>query len=106
MSAAPQPEARPPAPEALGADGFQALSGATDAQISDLERYRQMLEAGNAVMNLVGPASLPDFWRRHVLDSSQLLTVIPGANRWADLGSGAGLPGIVLAALLKGRGNA
>jgi 16S rRNA (guanine527-N7)-methyltransferase len=101
MSAAP-PEAPPP----LGAAGFQALTGTHPEQIADLELYRQMLLAGNALMNLVGPASLPDFWRRHALDSAQLLPVIPDALRWADLGSGAGLPGIVLATLLKGRANA
>jgi 16S rRNA (guanine527-N7)-methyltransferase len=101
-----QPEPRLPAPPALGAAGFQAMFGATDAQLADLERYRQMLVDGNAVMNLVGPASLPDYWRRHVLDSAQLLSVIPDARRWADLGSGAGLPGVVLACLLKGRPNA
>jgi len=95
-----------PPPEPLGADGFRALTGATDSQIADLERYRQMLEQGNAVMNLVGPASLPDFWRRHALDSAQLLPLMPQALSWADLGSGAGLPGIVLAALLKDRPNA
>ena len=105
MSAAPPPE-QPIEPPPLGADGFQALTGATDSQIADLERYRQMLVDGNAVMNLVGPASLPDFWRRHALDSAQLLPVIPGARRWADLGSGAGLPGIVLACMLKGQANA
>jgi len=105
MSDAPPPE--PPQPlEPLGADGFRALTGATEVQTADLERYRQMLIDGNAVMNLVGPASLPDFWRRHALDSAQLLPVIPGAQRWADLGSGAGLPGIVLACLLKDRANA
>ena len=65
-----------------------------------------MLAAGNEVMNLVGPASLPDYWRRHVVDSAQLLKVLPEPQRWADLGSGAGLPGVVLACLLKGRPNA
>lgn len=95
-----------PPTAALGADGFAALFGASEAQLADLERYRQLLVEGNAVMNLVGPASLPDFWRRHVLDSAQLLPVIPDALTWADLGAGAGLPGIVLACLLKGRPNA
>lgn len=94
------------APPALGAEGFAGLTGATSSQIADLDRYRLMLEDGNAVMNLVGPASLPDFWRRHALDSAQLLPILPDATRWADLGSGAGLPGIVLAAMLKGRANA
>jgi uncharacterized protein (TIGR03382 family) len=55
MSAAP-PEAPPP----LGAAGFQALTGVRPEQIADLELYRQMLVDGNAVMNLVGPASLPE----------------------------------------------
>ena len=101
MSAAPL---EPPPP--LGAAGFQALFGATDAQLADLARYGEMLAEGNAVMNLVGPASLPDYWRRHVLDSAQLLSVMPDATRWADLGSGAGLPGVVLACLLKGKPGA
>jgi 16S rRNA (guanine527-N7)-methyltransferase len=105
MSVAP-PDPVLPEVEPLGAAGFQALFGATGSQIADLERYGRLLSEGNAVMNLVGPASLPDFWRRHVLDSAQLFSVIPYANRWADLGSGAGLPGIVLACLLKGRANA
>ena len=56
---------------------FQALTGASAAQMADLERFRQMLEAGNAVMNLVGPATLPDFWNRHAWDSAQLLPLAP-----------------------------
>jgi 16S rRNA (guanine527-N7)-methyltransferase len=84
---------------------FQALSGASDAAMADLERFRLMLVEGNAVMNLVGPATLPDFWSRHAWDSAQLLKVIPGALTWADLGAGAGFPGLVLAILLKGQAN-
>ncbi|RZJ88767.1 MAG: 16S rRNA (guanine(527)-N(7))-methyltransferase RsmG, partial [Brevundimonas sp.] len=68
----------------------------------DLEIFRQRLTETNAVMNLVGPDTLPDFWNRHAWDSAQLLDHAPGALRWADLGAGAGLPGIVLAILLKG----
>src|SRR5690606_34879114 len=52
-------------------------------------------------INLVGPASLPDIWCRHVLDSAQLLALAPPSARvWTDLGSGGGFPGLVLAALL------
>ena len=80
---------------------FQRLTGASDAALADLETYRQKLEAGNEVMNLVGPASLPDNWNRHGLDSAQLLPLAPEARIWADLGAGAGLPGVVLAILLK-----
>ena len=86
----------------MDAQGFQAATGASDAALADLERYRQMLEEGNAVMNLVGPATLPDFWSRHALDSAQLRDHAPDARTWADLGAGAGLPGVVLAILLKG----
>lgn len=86
----------------MDAREFQAATGASDAAVADLERYRQMLEEGNAVMNLVGPTSLPDFWNRHALDSAQLLPLAPEARVWADLGTGAGLPGVVLAILLKG----
>jgi len=75
--------------------------GVSDAVVTDLERYRQRLVSGNEVMNLVGPASLPDYWNRHVLDSAQLLNLAPDARTWADLGAGAGLPGVVLAILLK-----
>jgi 16S rRNA (guanine527-N7)-methyltransferase len=81
---------------------FAAISGATAAQLADLERFRVMLTDRNAVMNLVGPASLPDFWSRHAWDSAQLLRLAPGARAWADLGAGAGLPGVVLAIFGKG----
>ncbi|WP_417230909.1 16S rRNA (guanine(527)-N(7))-methyltransferase RsmG [Brevundimonas sp.] len=88
------------------ADAFQARTGATPAQMADLEAFRQELVAANAVMNLVGPDSLPDFWNRHVYDSAQLLDHAPDALTWADLGAGAGFPGLVLAILLKGRPGA
>lgn len=69
--------------------------------IADLKIFRNQLAAQNAVMNLIGPATLPEFWSRHVLDSAQLLDRRPNARTWADLGAGAGFPGIVLAILLK-----
>ena len=100
MSAAAPPEAPPAA--LMDAEGFAAVSGATAAQLTDLERFRVMLAERNEVMNLVGPASLPDFWSRHAWDSAQLVRLQPDARAWADLGAGAGLPGIVLAILGKG----
>lgn len=85
------------------AQSFAAASGATPVQLADLERFLVMLTAGNAVMNLVGPATIPDFWNRHAWDSAQLLTLAPQARTWADLGAGAGFPGLVIAILGKGR---
>ncbi|WP_454761945.1 16S rRNA (guanine(527)-N(7))-methyltransferase RsmG [Caulobacter segnis] len=90
----------------LDAAGYQALTGASDAQMVDLTRFQELLAEWNAVMNLVGPLTIDTYWTRHALDSSQLLALAPGAVTWADLGAGAGLPGVVLAILLKGRAEA
>ncbi len=85
---------------------FQRKAGASDAQMADLEAFRLRLGEANAVMNLVGPDSLPDFWNRHAWDSAQLLQTASSARCWADLGAGAGFPGVVLAIMLKGRSDA
>jgi 16S rRNA (guanine527-N7)-methyltransferase len=74
--------------------------------MADLERFRALVAERNEVMNLVGPATLPDFWSRHALDSAQLLKLAPDAATWADLGAGAGFPGVVLAVMLKGADGA
>ena len=73
------------------------------AALDDLQTFYEHLSRQNEVMNLVGPATLPDFWSRHALDSAQLLNHRPDAQRWADLGAGAGFPGIVLSIILKHR---
>lgn len=86
----------------VDAAAFQRLAGASDAQIADLTRFEALLAEWNAVMNLVGPASMAAYWNRHAWDSAQLLSFAPQARTWADLGAGAGLPGVVLAILLKG----
>lgn len=85
---------------------FRARANASAEQIADLEAFRLRLVEANAVMNLVGPDSLPDFWNRHVWDSAQLLDLVPEAKTWADLGAGAGFPGLVLAIMLKGQDGA
>lgn len=92
-----------PSPGPLTRSGFAALTGAADRALEDLEAYRGLLEDWNQRMNLVGPATLPDFWSRHALDSAQLLALEPAALTWADLGTGAGLPGVVLAILGRNR---
>jgi 16S rRNA (guanine527-N7)-methyltransferase len=52
------------------------------------------------MLNLVSTASLPQLWTRHIIDSAQLRDIAPSAIRWADLGSGGGFPGMVIAILL------
>ncbi len=49
------------------------------------------------VKNLVAPSTLSEIWTRHIADSAQILALAPAARRWADLGSGAGFPGLVVA---------
>src|SRR5882724_1978306 len=67
--------------------------GRLDIMVETLLRWQKTI-------NLVGRATLDDVWTRHVLDSAQLLPLIPReARTLADLGSGAGFPGLVLAAL-------
>ena len=74
--------------------------------MADLQDFYQLLARSNKYMNLVGPSALGAFWLRHAFDSAQLLHVEQSALRWADIGAGAGFPGIVLAILLKGRSGA
>ena len=70
--------------------------------IERLETHRRLLADWSGRMNLVGPRELESFWQRHALDSAQLVALAPQALRWADLGSGAGFPGLIVAALLAG----
>jgi 16S rRNA (guanine527-N7)-methyltransferase len=51
--------------------------------------------------NLAAPSTLETFWMRHVLDSVQLATIRSPSGVWIDLGSGGGLPGIVMAILMR-----
>ena len=62
-----------------------------------LQRYVDLLLEWQAKTNLVAPSTLPNLWTRHISDSLQLLSLAPSAVLWADLGSGGGFPGIVLA---------
>src|ERR1700761_7874546 len=65
-----------------------------------LQRYVDLLLEWQAKTNLVAASTLPNLWTRHIADSLQLLSLAPSAVRWADLGSGGGFPGVVLACSL------
>lgn len=66
-----------------------------------LDLLVRLLAEENQVQNLVSAASLDEVWRRHIADSAQLLTHVPRetGSPWLDLGTGAGFPGLVIAAL-------
>lgn len=64
-----------------------------------LEAYVGLLLKWQRRINLIGPATAADVWRRHILDCGQVIPLLPaGPLRVCDLGSGAGLPGLILAA--------
>lgn len=66
-----------------------------EALVDDLSRW-------TARINLVSRATVDHVWRRHILDSAQLMTLAPQhAKTWVDLGSGAGFPGLVIAAMAQ-----
>lgn len=86
--------------QAYGSADFAAAAGATTGQLDRLAAYLDLLRRWQRTINLVGAASLDDAWRRHLLDSAQLVALIPpSARRLVDLGSGAGFPGLVIAIL-------
>ena len=66
-----------------------------------LELLEQLLRAENQRQNLVATTSLEMVWLRHIADSAQLLAHVPRetGSPWLDLGTGAGFPGLVIAAL-------
>jgi 16S rRNA (guanine527-N7)-methyltransferase len=67
-----------------------------------LQRYSELLRAEAQNQNLIAASTLDTLWSRHLVDSAQLvpLTIDAPRGAWIDVGSGAGLPGVVAAILL------
>lgn len=82
-------------------DWLQGLPECNAAAFARLEQLVLLLTAENRRQNLVSGASLAAVWQRHIADSAQLLLHAQGKklSPWLDLGSGAGFPGLVIAAL-------
>src|SRR6201995_4157390 len=93
-----------PAADTFGPEAFAAQTNVSRETLARLKAYADILVDWNARHNLVAKSTLPDLWRRHFWDSAQLVPLVPETARTlADLGSGAGFPGLVLAAILKGK---
>lgn len=76
----------------------QNISAPKNVSRETLDAYVSLLLKWNAKINLIGPATEADIWSRHIEDSLQLVALIPDtAKTLADLGSGGGLPGMVIA---------
>ena len=77
---------------------FQRMSGVSRETLEKLDFLVAFLKERQRVLNLVGRSTLSDVWRRHILDSAQILDLLPrDCSTVTDLGSGAGFPGLVLA---------
>lgn len=81
-------------------EAFAAAAGVSRETLGRLQRYADLLRKWNRRINLVGHGTVGDLWRRHMLDSAQLFPFVrEPAAPLVDLGSGAGFPGLVLAAM-------
>ena len=67
-----------------------------------LKSYQHLLEKWTARINLISKATRDDVWARHICDSAQVMALASKyAAHWIDIGSGGGLPGLVVAILAK-----
>jgi 16S rRNA (guanine527-N7)-methyltransferase len=85
----------------LTPEEFAELTNVSRETLARLTEYGGILRYWQKSVNLVGRVTLTDIWRRHMLDSAQLIPHIPeSAREIVDMGSGAGFPGLVLAIML------
>lgn len=86
-------------------EAAEALVGGVNVSretFTALKAYEALVRRWNSAINLVSKSSLQEIWARHIADSAQIFALCPpSATRWADLGSGGGFPGIVVAILAK-----
>ena len=85
----------------MGKERALALFPELSHIMPELTLYEDLLRRWQAKINLVATNTLDDIWLRHFADSAQVQAAAPHARLWADLGSGAGFPGLVTALLLK-----
>jgi 16S rRNA (guanine527-N7)-methyltransferase len=98
----------PASPAELAKDRARALSltPVSRETTERLDRFVDLLLDWQRRVNLVAPSTESVLWTRHIADSLQLIALAPDARVWADLGSGAGFPGLVIACALAGQPGA
>jgi len=98
MTEQPHPPLSPAAPlEPLPPPPPEAVAHFTPDVLKRLSDYGEQLAAGGVVRGLIGPREVPRLWDRHLLNCAALAEAIGEKETVADIGTGAGLPGIVLA---------
>jgi 16S rRNA (guanine527-N7)-methyltransferase len=86
----------PDAPDAPSAETAQTVFG---AELGRVQRYAELLAGPGVERGLLGPAEADRLWDRHLLNCAAVAKLVPARCTLVDIGSGAGLPGIVLALL-------
>ena len=79
------------------------LSDVSRETMDALDRFEGLFRQWSDRINLVAASTGDAFWTRHVADSAQIVSLKPDARRFADLGSGGGFPGLVIAILITGQ---
>jgi 16S rRNA (guanine527-N7)-methyltransferase len=93
--------------DGFGPEDARRLTGVSRETLARVQSYLGVLDAWRDRINLIGPGEGRHLWRRHVLDSLQLVGQIPGdAIKIVDLGSGAGFPGLLIACAMAERSGA
>jgi 16S rRNA (guanine527-N7)-methyltransferase len=88
-------------------DELRSIAGPVSREtLERVRRFAGEFERWSGRMNLAAASQHDSLWRRHVLDSAQLIPLAGGARRWLDLGSGGGFPGAILAIVLAERPGA
>lgn len=88
-----------PAPEAAGelpAPPGAAVAALGPDTVQRLAAYGALLATTAVIRGLIGPREVPRLWDRHLLNCAAVAEIIPAGARVADIGTGAGLPGLVL----------
>lgn len=75
------------------------LVAAFGPALATVQGFHDLLAAEGVTRGLIGPREVPRLWERHLLNSAAVAPLLPAAGTLVDVGSGAGLPGVVLAAL-------
>jgi 16S rRNA (guanine527-N7)-methyltransferase len=86
-----------------GPEDFAAAFDVSREAIDRLATYERLIRQWQKAINLISASTLDHIWHRHFADSAQIVRLAPPARSWADLGSGAGFPGLVVAILFAGR---
>ena len=90
--------------QVFDAESFFQVAHVSRETMERLSAYESLLRKWQKSINLVSKSTLADVWRRHFWDSAQLLALTSEKDlKWADFGSGAGFPGLVLAILAHDR---